>query len=236
MLVLLTACSSDDSATGELDHQPAMLQIYVYAPDHMLPTRGNTDWVESATAESIVNTLQVWVFETGTNTLVGYFTPSTTHDLNTAGNAVYQMAVTPQFVQDKPNVDVYVMANVAEANCKCTFYAKTSRTELETAVLKHEGENDPFGLTTKVTTVPATGLPMTGVLRNQVVTGETPVLRIGDGSVATVQLVRTVSKIRFIFSQMNNSEHVMKIKSVSLTGDILPRQEYLFLNAAYTGS
>lgn len=236
MLVLLTACSSDGSGTGELDQQPAMLQIYVYAPDHMLPTRGNTDWVESATAENIVNTLQVWVFETGTNTLVGYFTPSTTHDLNTAGNAVYQMAVTPQFVQDKPNVDVYVLANVAEANCKCAFDANTSRTELEAAVLKHEGENDPFGLTTKVTTVPAAGLPMTGVLRNQVVTGENPVLRIGDGSLATVQLVRTVSKIRFIFSQMNNSEHVMKIKSVSLTGDILPRQEYLFLNTAYTGS
>lgn len=235
--LLLMACSSDGSENGELDNQPTMLQIYVYAPDHMLPTRGNTDWVTAQTGENTINTLQLWVFETGTNTLVGYFEPTTTADLNSTGNAVYQMAVTPQFVQNKPNVDVYVLANVAEANCNCVFDANTSRTELEAAVLQHEGVNDPFGLTTKVTTVPAAGLPMSGVLRDQVVTGESPVLRIGDGSLATVQLVRTVSKVRFLFSQMDNDEAVLHINSVRLTGNkILPKTEYLFLEEEYTGS
>ena len=224
--LLVSACSSESSDTEE---QPTMLQIYVYAPDHMLPTRTNTDWVDGLSDESRINTLQIWVFETGTNTLVGYFTPSSTDDLNAAGTAVYQMAVTPQFVQNRPNVDVYVLANVTMANCKCAFDDKATRAQLEDAMLMHEGENDPFGLTTKVADVPADGLPMTGALRNQVVTGESPVLRIGDGSLATVQLVRTVSKVRFLFSQMENGEGVMKIKSVSLTGDILPKQEYLFL-------
>lgn len=236
LLMLLMSCSSEGSGTDELDNQPTMLQIYVYAPDHMLPTRANTDWVSGAGAESAVKTLQIWVFEHGNGNLVGYFTPPTTDDLNAAGNAVYQMAVTPQFVQNRPNVDVYVLANVAEENCKCEFDDKATRAQLEGALLKHEGENDPFGLTTKVTAVPPDGLPMTGVLRDQVVTGESPVLRIGDGSLATVQLVRTVSKVRFLFSQMKDGEGEMKIKSVRLTGDILPIQEYLFLDAAYTGS
>jgi hypothetical protein len=243
LLMLLMSCSSEGSGTDELDNQPTMLQIYVYAPDHMLPTRANTDWVKSATEESKVKTLQIWVFEHDNGNLVGYFTPPTTDDLNTAGNAVYQMAVTPQFVQSKPKVDVYVLANVAMENCKCAFDENTTRAQLEDALLKHEDENDPFGLTTKETAVPADGLPMTGVLRDQIVTGESPVLRIGDGSLATVQLVRTVSKVRFLFSQMENGEGEMKIKSVSLTGDILPKQEYLFLDEPdtedkepYTGS
>ena len=234
--MLLMSCSSDGSETGEQDNQPTMLQIYVCAPGHMLPTRGNTDYVAAQDGEGTINSLQIWVFEHGTNTLVGYFTPPTTDDLNAAGEVVYQMAVTPQFVKNKHNVDVYVLANVKEANCNCEFDANTTPTELEGAMLKHEGANDPFGLTTKVTAVPADGLPMTGVLRDQVVTGESPVLRIGDGSLAMIQLVRAVSKVRFIFSQMENNENNMKIKSVSLTGDILPKEEYMFLNAPYTGS
>lgn len=234
--MLLMSCSSDGSETGEQDNQPTMLQIYVCAPGHMLPTRGNTDYVAAQDGEGTINSLQIWVFEHVTNTLVGYFTPPTTDDLNAAGEVVYQMAVTPQFVKNKPNVDVYVLANVTEANCNCEFDENTTRTELEGAMLKHEGANDPFGLTTKVTAVPADGLPMTGVLRDQVVTGESPVLRIGDGSLAMIQLVRAVSKVRFIFSQMENNENNMKIKSVSLTEDILPKEEYMFLNAPYTGS
>jgi hypothetical protein len=229
VMLLLAGCTSGDEGSVSEEPQPTMLQIYVYAPNHMLPTRGNTDWVKSATEESKVNTLQIWVFEHISGNLVGYFTPPTTDDLNTAGNAVYQMAVAPQFVQNRPKVDVYVLANVTTENCKCAFDANTTRTQLEGAMLKHDSDNDPFGLATKVEAVPAEGLPMTGALRDQKVTGESPVLRIGDGSLATVQLVRAVSKVRFIFSQMKNDENVMRIKSVSLTGDILPKQEYLFL-------
>ncbi len=235
--MLLMSCSSEGSGTGEQDNQPTMLQIYVCTPGHMLPTRGNNDYVAAQDGEGTIKSLQIWVFEHGTNTLVGYFKPPTTDDLNEAGEVIYQMAVTPQFVKNKPNVDVYVLANVAEENCKCSFDANTSPTTLEDAMLKHEDANDPFGLTTKVTAVPTKGLPMTGVLRDQKVTGESPVVRIGDGSLAMIQLVRAVSKVRFIFSQMESNENTMKIKSVSLTGDnILPKQEYLFLDAPYTGS
>lgn len=240
--VLMSACSSDSNDTEE--PQPTMLQIYVYAPDHMLPTRGNTDWVGGLSDESRIYSLQIWVFEHVNGNLVGYFTPSTTDDLNTAGNAVYQMAVTPDFLTRHPNVDVYVLANVKGANYGCEFDETTTRTVLEAAMLKHDDTYDPFGLTTLVAAVPSQGLPMTGVLRDEVVTVKSPVLRVGDDNkLATIQLVRAVSKVRFLFSQMKNGEGVMKIKSVSLTGDILPKQEYLFLKEPdtegkepYTGS
>lgn len=237
MLMLLMACSSDGSETGELDNRATTLSIYVYAPNHMLQTRGNTDWVKAQDGDSIIHTLQIWVFEhEGNGNLVGYFTPSTTDDLNTAGSAIYQMAVTPQFAKNKPNVDVYVLANVGESNCACKYDANSTRTQLEAAVLKHEGSKDPFGLTTLVEAVPADGLPMTGALRNQKVTGESPVLRVGEGSLATVRLVRAVSKVRFIFSQMKDGEGVMRVKRVTLNGSVLPKEEYLFLSEEYTGS
>ena len=231
--LLLVACSSSDH--DETIEQP-VLNIYIYAPNNMLPSRGNTDFVSSQTAENTIKTLQIWVFEHGTNILVGYFTPSATDELNKERQAVYQMAVTPQFVANKPNVDVYVLANVTAENCKCQYNENTTRTQLEEALMEHNGSDDPFGLTTPTTAVPADGLPMTGALRDQKVTGESPVLRVGDGTLATVKLVRAVSKLRFLFSQMKNGESKMKVKSVSLTGDILPAQQYLFLEEEYTGS
>lgn len=236
--LLLMACSHEGEDDGE--QQPTMLQIYVYAPDRMLMTRANTDWVSGLTAESQIKTLQIWVFEHDSGNPVGYFTPPTTTDLNSNGSAVYQMAVTPQFATNKPEVDVYVLANVGMTTCGVDFGENATRDQLEAAVMEHttgESGKDPFGLTTPITAVPDDGLPMSGVLRNQVVTGESPTLRIGDGDLAQVKLVRAVSKVRFLFSQMTNGEGVMKVKSVKLTGEtILPKQEYLFLDAPYTGS
>lgn len=235
LCLLLCACSSGEE--GEVA-APTTLSIYVYAPDNPMLTRGDVDWVKDVLNEGRINTLQIWVFEHENGDLVGYFVPASTTDLNNSKQAVYQMTVTPQFAHDKPNVDVYVLANVTGATCGCSFDESTTRAELEKAKLKYvDNGHDYFGLLgTMVTEVPSAGLPITGVLRDQPVTGESPVLRVGDGALATVRMVRAVSKVRFVFSQQNNEEAVLRIKGVSLTGDeVLPKQEYLFLDQAYTG-
>jgi hypothetical protein len=233
------ACSHDGSGESVGTQTPATLSIYVYTPDNPF-VRSNTDWV---TGTSRITSLQLWVFESTTGNLVGYFTPSSTDELMASRSAVYQMAVTPQFVQTKPNVDVYVMANVTQATCGCSYGETTTREELDEAVLRYVDDgHDYFGLTNKVTEEPSTGFPMSGVLKNQKVTGSSPVFQVGEGALASVKLVRSVSRVRFIFSQMRNEEgHELRINSVSLTGEeetgykIIPKQEYLFLTTVYTG-
>ena len=73
---------------------------------------------------------------------------------------------------------------------------------------------------------------MTGVLRDQPVTGTAPVLRLNDGNdgIATVLLIRTISKIRFAFSRQTGSE-TLRINSIKLNGSMIPIAEYLFMSA-----
>ena len=54
VMLLLVGCTSGEEGSVTEEPQPTMLQIHVYAPNHMLPTRANTDWVTSATKESKV--------------------------------------------------------------------------------------------------------------------------------------------------------------------------------------
>ena len=227
----LCACSSHHGEADELT--PATLSVYVYTPDNPVPTRANTDYV---TGEANIYTLQLWVFRHDDGTLVGYFTPASTNELVAAHSAIYQMVVTPQFAQEKPNVDVYVLANVTAETCGCSFNESTTRAQLDEALLQHQdGGNDYFGLTDKVSAVPSTGIPMSGVLKDQPVTGQSPVFRVGESELATVKLVRAVSRLRFVFSQMRNDEgRVLRVTGITLTGDmILPRAEHLFLTGAY---
>ena len=234
LCLLLCACSRNEEEAGVSD---TTLSIYVYTPESPMLTRGNTEFVNPSTGRFSIYSLQIWVFEHASGNLVGYFTPASTDELNREKSAIYQMTVTPQFVHNKPNVDVYVLANIKEATCGYEFDERTSRETLDEAVLRYvNDEHDYFGLMGhKYTVVPeGIGLPVSGVLRNQKVTGESPTLRVGDGSLATVQLVRAVSKLRFIFSQQKNEDAVLRIHQVTLEGEeLLPKQEYLFLEDGY---
>ena len=81
---------------------------------------------------------------------------------------------------------------------------------------------------------------MSGVLKGMPVGGESPVFNVKasneqNAGMATVQLVRAVSKIRFIFTKsisLANQTNV-SIKSITLDEGVLPKQEYLFLNGPY---
>lgn len=236
MLCLLCACSRNE---GEEESGETTLSIYVYSPDNPLLTRGSTDWVNPASGKFSIKSLQIWVFEHETGNLVGYFTPSSTDDLNLQKSATYQMTVTPQFVHNKPNVDVYVLANIKNETCGCEFDEHASRADLEGAMLRYvDADHDYYGLSgTKVTSVPESGLPVSGKLIDQPVNGTSPVLHVGEeNTLATVTLVRAVSKVRFVFSQQANEDAVLRVKGVSLKGDeLLPKQEYLFLDEPYTG-
>lgn len=229
LLVLLTACSSDSSDEEESpqipmeqDFENLVLRFYVYAPERPMITRAADD-VSPLPAENEIHSLQIWVFETGTNNLVGYLKPDT---YPTDGEGVvYQMSVSESFSKAavKPNVDVYVLANATAAGLSSLGESST-RDDLEEAKIG----SDHFGVGAPVSTF-TRGLPMSGVLRNQGIIGSVPVMTIGEGStMAKVRLLRAVSKIRFVFSRKSSGEEV-SITNITIDGNMIPVEEYMFL-------
>ena len=250
IVLLLAACSKNEDSPEET--QP-VINVYVYSPDHPTITRGdigNVDPIDNTLNESLINSLQIWVFEHNTNTLVSYYKPETVRTLNAEKGVTYQLNVSEAFAKakPKPNVDVYVVANAASCELtKLTDYnpeatdedTKNFRTILEGTLI----EGDHFGLTTPLTDkVPVDandnpiGLPMSGVLRDVAVTGSAPVFKI-----SSVKLTRAVSKLRFIFSK-DNVDTPVKITGIKLGVELgennvetmtsqIPTEEYLFLKA-----
>ena len=167
LVAMLMACSSGGDDGGGTTPPPAgqtVLTFYVYAPERPIMTRANE--VNATDEENAIHSMQIWVFETGTNTLVGYLSPDTYP--TTEEGTVYQMNVSKEFANKatKPNVDVYVVAN---GRSSTTLNASTTRDQLEAAVM---GDTD-FGVSTLQKGVPEGGLPMTGVLRNKQIGGHT---------------------------------------------------------------
>ena len=228
LLLLLSACSSSETEL-QVEEQPTIITFYVYPSDSPMPTRAGDDLVN--TIENDIKSLQIWVFTHNDGKLVGYLSPTV---MPTAEGTVYQMEVSKEFANaapdKRPNVDIYVAANTAAAGLSFNGVT-TTRAELENAKI---GTNY-FGVTSLYTTIDTKkGLPMSGVLLNQPVVGQNPVLRIGDYyNMAKVQLQRSVSKVRFVFcmQQGTDQSETPTITGITLDGGIIPVEEYLFLGS-----
>ena len=227
LMVLLTACSSSD---GERQQGPTMLTIYLYSPDKPIITRADVGPVSALQAENMVNSLQLWIFDTSGNK-VGYLNTTETATLNAGQGAIYHIPVSDEFAQNKPNVDVFVMANATASNCgiSATLNENTTREEL---INQAKITVSHYGVTagSLTTAVPTDGLPMAGILANQTVIGDAPVLRIGtESNIATVPLTRAVSKLRFFFANTNVANApALTITGITLNGSLIPDEEYLF--------
>lgn len=240
--MLMTACNSGQGfgfGDGD-DGQDAYLTIYVYTPGNPIPTRSDERYQSATEDEKKIHTLQLWVFkhtaDADDGELVGYM-----NDVNvdlTAGKT-YQVVVSRDFSDHPTSVDVYAVANVAQANAGHTFSRQTTRAQLDAATLSG---NYFFGAPDNlVQSVPATGLPMTGVLKEQKVVGTFPALRVVDKNDATekmvnVNLVRTMSRLRFVICRSDGNspyERLNEITGITLNGNMIPRQTYLMLTEPY---
>ncbi len=234
MLLLTVACASDPKEVEEdpLPKEPSVLKIYVFAPDKPIVTRADIGDVDASADEAAINTLDVWVFNhDNLAERVGHV-----HLANMTWEGQKEISIElsddmGEKVALGMTVDVYVVANATTANCGLTLNAETTVTQLNDALIQHNSA-DYFGLTSPVTSVPVEGLPMSGVLKEQVINGESPVFRVVNsvGGLATVRLVRAVSKVRFIFSQSVSNVPAISDLSISLAEGVLPTQEYLFLD------
>ena len=221
-LLLVVACSSSDES-GE--QQPTTLTVYVYSPEHPLLIRSDVGNVNASFDESKITRLQIWVFTNGTHEKVAYLDTKETSQLNVGEGAVYQLPVSDDFTQSKPDVDVYVLANIPTEG-----YASDSKLDgnsTRDAILNATIPENYFGLTSPMTQVPDDGLPMAGALTSQPVIGEAPVLRVGTSSnIARVRLERAVSKVRFVFANTTGAPK-LTIKDIKLDAEMILNTEYL---------
>ena len=233
LIVLFTGCSSSSGEDGGGDgpvHKPTLLTIYVYAPEqaavkrNAAQTRADVGEVDPITNEGTIKSLQLWVYESETGNYVGYFSTDDVTALNNGQGTTYQIPVSDDFAKNKPAVDVYVMANVTNANCGVETDKDTERDELMTGA-KIAGY---FGLGNLQTSVPTDGLPMAGYLTTQPVVGDAPALRVGNlNAVSTVPLIRAVSKLRFVFAK-TTGQPTVSITSITMNAGMIPDEEYLF--------
>ena len=221
LLTLLMVCSSC-SNDKEQEFENLVLKFYVYTPERPMITRAADD-VSPLAEENEIHSLQIWAFKTGTNDLVGYLEPDT---YPTGGEGViYQMPASKWFSKAavKPNVDVYVVANAAAAGLTSLGESST-RDDLENAKIGSEY----FGVDAPVSTF-TNGLPMSGVLRNQGITGANPIFTVSDGNaMAKVRLLRAVSKVRFVFCRKPSGDPV-SITNITIDENMIPTEEYMFL-------
>ena len=157
---------------------------------------------------------------------MGYFSTKDVSALNQGQGTIYQIPVSDDFASKKPYVNVYVMANVTNANCGVGTLNKETAHDalLEGAKITTEH----FGLGSLVKIVPDAGLPFSGYLTAQSVVGDAPTLRVGTAiAVSTVQLTRAVSKLRFVFAK-TVGEATVNIKSIKMSAGMIPDVEYLF--------
>ena len=248
MLLLLVACSKSSSEGGdEPDSDMPVLRIYIFPPNRPIITRADTDLgdVDATKEENNINSLHVWVFERdendpGNSKLVGHVSLGTL-TLSEAGTGEVTMEITDAFADElmtsntRPRVDVYVAANVTSTNCGLSFNAlmKNGETKESDVADLFIGSNY-FGVTSPITRVPSDGLPMSGVLKDQPIAGTAPVFRVGTSEkLANVQLVRAVSKMRFIFCKSTTNKDEVDVKNIILKDNVLPEEEYLFLTDDY---
>lgn len=244
LMLLCSSCGGSDSDSEGGGDDPGIkgnskLEIMVYTPDHPMVTRADNGSVEPEREERTIKTLDIWVFaseDKGTiqnGDLVGYLqTKVSASESSFVGT--YQMTVSDEFSTLKPRVDIYVAANAASAGLNLN--KDTERSVLDNIKIEHsESGGDPFGLTAPQTTVTDEGLPMSGVLKYQPITGSQPLLKVET----KVQVVRAVSKVRFIFSRTDTgNDNKLQITRIALDDDAgssrIPKQEYLFLDGEYT--
>ena len=202
-----------------LEEEDAALSLYLECPYVAEQTKSSMLF-PGTDAENALHSLKIWIFDSSTKQLVSEPLSLTLSQLPSAGRVRhYSLPVTRDFARNKPNVDVFAVANGESIGFNLDETA--SWNDLDDALVGRGS----FGTSSLVKAVPDAGLPMSAVARNLQVLGEEPVLKL-----ETITLERAVSKLRFLFCRMENelNNDVITIDNIRMSGDIIPKSEYLF--------
>ena len=225
LLMTVISCSDDE----EVD---PVINIYVYAPDRASVTRSEVVPTEE---EGKIHNLQIWVFRSSDPTKkvasLTLTTEAQLQGLNENKSAAFSLKLSDRSFADRPEpVDIYVMANVLDNNGTNYLEDINNGAEIEEAVFNgghfFSFKNGPTYQA--ATSVPdGKGIPLSGVARGKSVIDKNNVIHVND---ANLRLVRTVSKIRFVFSSLEGIDPIY-INQITLNKNMLYRKERLFLDS-----
>ena len=225
-LLLLLGCRRDPLSSRDYS-----LNVSIFVQGASVSTKaGEEGYVDATEQERAINSLQIWVFQQGTSTLLAYFEPNTSEYNFQNGQVIkLQSSINDDVARAKPNVDIFALANGAAVQGGLT--QATGRDVLEALTLN----GDLFGTTSLCEAVPAEGLPLSGQLLNAPMEGAFPVMKIAS----VVELTRLVSKIRFLFCQLTEADGTLSgdyaVTGISLNGNI-GETEAVFTDKVYTPS
>ena len=224
LLLLLSAlCScAREPVVGEAVPQ---LSVTLDIPSVVL-TRADEGEAPARGRENDLHDLRLWVFTSSDRAAVGYLEIQEA-DFPTHGEArQYAIPVSRAFADERPKVDVFVLAN--QASVGLSLGASATWQALNGASFG----GTYFGPEEPISEVSAeTGLPMSGLLLNASVEGREPEL-----SVPTVKLRRCVSKIRFLFSRTQTEDgddaiEDVSVNAITIAGNRIPLNEYVFASS-----
>lgn len=239
-------------ACTRVDDPQASLDIFIRFPDQSQTKAGSEVEPDNEKETRIVD-LRIWVFDSAHNDQpLGFLAPT---KVDYSGETVHKFTILldKDVASNIQKADVYILANAKSAGLDMGGGLSPVKTgndykpwsdltagELDGIMI---GE-DKFGikLNTDATTYGPTN---TGVLDSEGL----PFSSVGKGldvgksgshlSVETVELVRAVSKVQFVFSQFMDAQEVkpaeFTIVGLKLNGDKLAEKEFIFPGTAYTG-
>lgn len=208
LFLLLVGCRREVAPVSE-DYS---LNLSIFLQGTSVVTKGDGDQEEgpvaATEAEHTIHSLQVWVFKHDDGALVAYFRPDPTeYNFQGGGTIRLQAAISESVAREAPAVDIFALVN--GASVADGLNEETPRATLAGLTLS----GNLFGPGVLCERVPDGGLPMAGRLLNVPMKGAFPVMKIES----VVELTRLVSKIRFIFCQIED-EGGGSVGGYSITG------------------
>ena len=230
--VLLAACGKDSFSSTE---EPAdYLSVSIYSPQPKSETRAH-DAVEADDKENRIHDIHVWAFMSGGDDDDLPLCYSERSNINT-DHIVLQMpigkTVIDKLLASDGNVDFYIVTNTAGMASLTLPDAQASRKSVRDIVFGHIGNTDDFGgsPTGNATrwNVTTYGLPCSKKETKNVTTTNAGVKELSKSLIST-QLLRAVSRYRFVFSRATDLLDV-EIKSIRVTNDDneIHKEEMLF--------
>lgn len=225
---LMTACSHSKWEEGNGEYDGPTLGLAIEFPK----TESSKSEVGELPAENLENalhSLSLWVFRSDDHSLITHRV--LTEDEFPAGGGMrrYSLPVSREFANQRPDVDVFVLANAESITS--SLNDDSTWDDLNDAYFS-DSSTSPyfgFGVAHPVHEVDdEIGLPMSVVGKNMPIFGEAPILRV-----ETVRLQRAVSRMRYVFCKTStvDSEEEVSIQRVILNGAQIPVKEYVFTSS-----
>lgn len=245
--LMFTACMSDgytDTAAGESDTyinlnvSTPTAQARANAPAGSTAgtsgTLGQDETSPSPTEEEKIYSIRVWAFKSGSAETAAPIGFKAETGLNKTGSHQVSMKLLRKAAGNLENIDLYILLNAESIGVLNGNNCNT----MTRKALKAATFNSKFGINTdgspQVTTVPATGLPISRVITNINVKNN-----IADNAAeaaanpVSVPLVRAVSKLHFFFARKTGKDtESVTVTKIEVNGETLTAASPVFPEAA----